>query len=731
VSLNIILNYQNSAPQSFKDGMQTAASLLESLILNNITVTIQVTYDTSLGTSAEGGAFFGQMLPYTTLRAALASHETSDADQTFVDSLPTASLISGVNGSGTPVTVSSFWVPSAIGKALGLISATNSAADGAVWMGSQIPSSLLVGVALHELTHAMGREPGVGPFDLFRYSSAGTHLFSASATAPAAYFSIDGGNSKLADFGQGSDSGDFLNSGVQGSNDPFDEFYSNSTIQNLTSVDKELLDVLGFDLTLPTIAIEANGSTRLTEVGTHFYLYGSGGSGPSLKYASTDVMAGQFGSWTPIGAEVTTGSGYEVAWENGSADQYTVWNTDSSGNFLSDTLGVVSGIDYAFESLEPSFHQDLNHDGLIGLPKTVIADNGTTSLTEVGNRFFLYADSNPGSGPSLKYAGADVVAGEFGPWTPMGAAVTASGYEVAWKNAGADQYAVWNTDGSGNLSSLATGVVSGSDYALESLEPSLKLDLNGDGLIGPPKTVISDNATTSLTEVGNRFFLYADSNPGSGPSLKYAGMDVVVGEFGAWMPIGAAVTASGYEVAWKNAVADQYVVWNTDGSGNLSSLATGVVSGTSTASETLEPSFKLDLNGDGNIGVTVPSGAIAELSSPYSGPVTFGGTTGTLKIDTAANFTGSITGQLASGDLLDFADITAGASATIGYSGNNSPGTLTVSDGTHTAKVALLGNYMASSFVASSDGHGGTLIHDPPVSGATDPSPITLVDTQH
>ena len=102
--LNIILNYQNSAPQSFKDGMQTAANFLESLILNNITVTIQVTYDTTLGTSAEGGDLFGQMVPYTTLRAALASHETSDADQTFVNSLPTASLISGVNGSGTPVT---------------------------------------------------------------------------------------------------------------------------------------------------------------------------------------------------------------------------------------------------------------------------------------------------------------------------------------------------------------------------------------------------------------------------------------------------------------------------------------------------------------------------------------------------------------------------------------------------------------------------------------------------
>jgi VCBS repeat-containing protein len=244
--LNIVLSYLNSAPQSFQNAMQAAANILDSLILNNITVNIQVAYDTSLGTSAEGGDLSGNYVSYSTLRAALASHETTAADQTFVNSLPNTSTISGVNGSGTPVTMSTFWVPSAIEKALGL--PTTSTTDGGVWMGSQIPSSLLVGVALHELTHAMGREPGVGPFDLFRYTTSGQHLFSASATAPAAHFSINGGSTDLADFGRNSDPSDFLNSGVQGSTDPFDEFYSGSTQQNLTAVDKELMDVLGFNI---------------------------------------------------------------------------------------------------------------------------------------------------------------------------------------------------------------------------------------------------------------------------------------------------------------------------------------------------------------------------------------------------------------------------------------------------------------------------------------------------
>ena len=41
-------------------------------------------------------------------------------------------------------------------------------------------------------------------------------------------------------------------------------------------------------------------------------------------------------------------------------------------------------------------------------------------------------------------------------------------------------------------------------------------------------------------------------------------------------------------------------------------------------------------------------------------------------------------------------------------------GELKVSDGIHTANIALLGNYMASTFVMASDGHGGTLISEAP-----------------
>ena len=78
------------------------------------------------------------------------------------------------------------------------------------------------------------------------------------------------------------------------------------------------------------------------------------------------VVAGQFGSWTPIGTEQTAG-GYEVAWKVTGSDQYIVWNTDNAGNQVSQTA-IMSGSNSTLESLETSFHQDLNGDKIIGVP---------------------------------------------------------------------------------------------------------------------------------------------------------------------------------------------------------------------------------------------------------------------------------------------------------------------------------------------------------------------------
>jgi len=89
------------------------------------------------------------------------------------------------------------------------------------------------------------------------------------------------------------------------------------------------------------------------------------------------------------------------------------------------------------------------------------------------------------------------------------------------------------------------------------------------------------------------------------------------------------------------------------------------------------------------------------------------GASGVLKLDAATTYTGTVSG-LTPTDTLDLASLTYGANMTVGYSGTTSGGTLTVGNGTQSASIALLGNYLASTFVLSSDGHGGTFVVDPP-----------------
>jgi serralysin len=253
--------------------------------------------------------------------------------------------------------------------------------------------------------------------------------------------------------------------------------------------------VIGIPAATATV-IEAHGSTSLVEAGNNYFLDSiSSGTGPELKFGGAAVVAGQFAPYTPIGVEQTAG-GYEVALQNSGANLFSIWNTDSSGNFVS--YGVYSGTSAALESLESSFHQDLNGDGVIGIPTTVIEASGSTSLVEIGSNLYLNSISS-GTGPELKYAGAPLAVELIAPYAPIGAQQTAGGYEVAFKNSGANQFSIWNTDSSGNFISYSG--YSGTSIALESLETSFHQDLNGDGVIGIPAAAAPATVASSDTFV--------------------------------------------------------------------------------------------------------------------------------------------------------------------------------------------------------------------------------------
>jgi hypothetical protein len=239
---------------SFEADIEKAAGILSTDIRNNITVNLSIGYGELDGQrltngEAEGGADGAALDSYSTVRSDLIN-----AGALGAKTLPTGSSINGQ---------SSVAVWSAEEKLFGQLSPTASGLDGSAGFATDIQTitgkDVLVGVALHELTHALGRLPD-GPepdiFDFYRFTSPGHRLFSDAIPAPAAYFSMNGGVTALADYGVNSDPSDFLNPyDTPSSNltpeDPFDEYYDAKTRQTLTGVDIEQLRALGFDVSKP------------------------------------------------------------------------------------------------------------------------------------------------------------------------------------------------------------------------------------------------------------------------------------------------------------------------------------------------------------------------------------------------------------------------------------------------------------------------------------------------
>ncbi|MEO7027379.1 MAG: hypothetical protein ABI056_07485, partial [Caulobacteraceae bacterium] len=105
----------------------------------------------------------------------------------------------------------------------------------------------------------------------------------------------------------------------------------------------------------------------------------------------------------------------------------------------------------------------------------------------------------------------------------------------------------------------------------------------------------------------------------------------------------------------------------------------------------------------------------------------------TLELGQSQGYAGTITGFSTVGDSkLDLDDIAFVSSTEATFTGTSKGGILTVTDGTHTAHIDLKGNYLSSTFVAASDGHGGVIIHDPtrpPASSLAPGMPAPLSST--
>jgi hypothetical protein len=108
------------------------------------------------------------------------------------------------------------------------------------------------------------------------------------------------------------------------------------------------------------------------------------------------------------------------------------------------------------------------------------------------------------------------------------------------------------------------------------------------------------------------------------------------------------------------------------------------------------------------------NGATLDFESASAAWVTFQGTTGRLELDNAAGYSGRIAGLgNGPGNTIDLTEIGfAHATANFHENGGNTAGWLTLGDGTHSAQLALLGQYASNVSTAPPVGYTGFVLAD-------------------
>ena len=149
-----------------------------------------------------------------------------------------------------------------------------------------------------------------------------------------------------------------------------------------------------------------------------------------------------------------------------------------------------------------------------------------------------------------------------------------------------------------------------------------------------------------------------------------------------------------------------------------------LVSGGAAVSGSVVESGGVEFVLNGGVATDLIDGGLVDVQAGGLAFATFTSNGGVVELDASQTFSGTIAGFASPAgvtEAIDLRDIAFTSATTVKFTeaANNTSGTLTVLDGTHTANLTLLGQYSTANFTLSSDGNGGTYIKDPALVGSS------------